>query len=57
MPSSGAHGADDVDGFGPLYQPAARAFKRFWDNGGGTDKTLKLHENAESIAAAATGEN
>lgn len=55
MTSSKTHGTDDVGGFGEFIQPAARRLKTYWDNGSGSDEILKPVENAESIAAAATG--
>lgn len=52
----GTHGTDDVTGFGDRYQPAARALKKYWDDGKAGSGTLTPVENAENIAAAATGE-
>lgn len=52
-----SHGTDDVIGYGDDYVDAARAFLNDWVN----DKdemhpnALKPYQNAENIAAAATG--
>lgn len=51
------HGTDDVDGFGDDYTPAARELLDTWVNHRDdlADGALQPFQNAESIAAAATG--
>lgn len=53
-----SHATDDVDGFGDDYTAAARALLDAWVNHRDdlADGALKPFQNAESIAAAATGE-
>ena len=51
------HGTDDVDGFGDDYVTAARALASTWMNDPNSldPNALKPYQNAENIAAAATG--
>lgn len=53
-----SHGTDDVDGFGDDYITTARNFLSTWVNNPDDleDGASNPYQNAENIAAAATGE-
>lgn len=53
-----SHGTDDVDGFGDDYVSAARGLLDAWVNHRDdlAEGALQPFQNAENIAAAATGE-